>query len=106
MELAYETMALRRLCESSRTAKKKLGEQSAASLHTFLFDISSAGSIGDLPPIYGELSKLHICKDEITVSFDGLTILLMNNHRDNNNNSCDCRRIKLISISLEGEHDE
>lgn len=51
MELAFETMALRDICESEKRAKQELGAAVAAQLKRRLADLQAAKTIDELPVV-------------------------------------------------------
>ena len=58
MRLDYKDTKLRKLCENSREASRKLGANSAKKLISRLEDIVAASSIEGLPPV-GDPHPLH-----------------------------------------------
>lgn len=49
LELAFDTKALRNICESEKRAKQELGAEVAAQLKRRLADLQAAKSIDELP---------------------------------------------------------
>ena len=80
LDLAFDTLALRQLCESEAKAKRQLGVHVAAHLKRRLADLRAAGTIMDLiasPPFI--LGTPEIMAMELA---EGYRIVFMANHTE------------------------
>ena len=75
MELAFETMSLRTICESESDAKHELGQTVAESLKRRLADLRAATSITDLVAGRPRVSD-HAASQRMLVDLGGGYILV------------------------------
>ena len=81
MDISYKDNKLRKLCENSREASKKLGTDCAKKLRARLSDIEAAANVGEL--LVGRPHPLHHDKEgQFAISLaGGKRLILEPNHR-------------------------
>lgn len=101
MDVAFETLELRELCENYSAAVSKLGPENAAMLRARLADLKAAESVSELHfCAEGQLGQGASQRMEIAA---GLSLDFVSNHRHHVGQSSvdwSCvRRVRIVSIA-------
>jgi hypothetical protein len=106
MELAFETVALRRVCESDIEARKCYPEETVEDLHARLADLRAATSVSDL--VTGKPSLDDCPPARFRFSLDGgYELVCVGNHprpavrKDGLVDFSRMRRVRVVAIVLE-----
>jgi hypothetical protein len=109
IQLAFQTMRLRQICESPVSAKRSLGEIAARALRTRLADLQAGMSLADMVNL-GFATFERGSDVRITISIEGgyAVVATINNHPEPRleNGQLDWRRVtrlKILSIERANE---
>ena len=107
MDISFQNLSLRKLCEDPKLAKKKLGNAAAKKLQTRLADLIAVRRLGDMPsgcphPLKGKRTE------QFAVDLDGGRRLVFKPADNpiplNANGDTEWREVKSIKIVFIGDY--